>query len=62
MDKAGLGPMVSIRYLGEEKCVFLSKDLLTPIQVTLYGIIKTEYKSLSWYLRYLKLMYPKCRL
>ncbi|XP_042726915.1 lysine-specific demethylase 3A isoform X1 [Lagopus leucura] len=32
VDKAGLGPMVSIRYLGEEKCVFLSKDLLTPIQ------------------------------
>lgn len=46
MDKAGLGPMVSIRYLGEEKCVFLSKDLLTPIQVTLYGIIKIEFKSL----------------
>lgn len=40
MDKAGLGSMVSVRYLGEEKCVFLSKDLLTPIQVTLYGIIK----------------------
>ncbi|XP_009873526.1 PREDICTED: lysine-specific demethylase 3A-like, partial [Apaloderma vittatum] len=32
VDKAGLGSMVSVRYLGEEKCVFLSKDLLTPIQ------------------------------
>lgn len=45
MDKAGLGSMVSVRYLGEEKCVFLSKDLLTPIQVTLYGIIKMEDRS-----------------
>ncbi|KAM4673542.1 lysine-specific demethylase 3A isoform 2-T3 [Amazona ochrocephala] len=32
VDKAGLGSMVSVRYLGEERCVFLSKDLLTPIQ------------------------------
>lgn len=38
--------MVSVRYLGEEKCVFLSKDLLTPIQVTLYGIIKMEDRAL----------------
>jgi len=45
VDKAGLGSMVSIRYLGEERCVFLSEDLLTPIQVTLYGIIKMEDKS-----------------
>ncbi|XP_025889893.1 lysine-specific demethylase 3A isoform X1 [Nothoprocta perdicaria] len=32
LDKAGLGSMVSVRYLGEERCVFLSEDLLTPIQ------------------------------
>ncbi|KAI1238111.1 hypothetical protein IHE44_0012826 [Lamprotornis superbus] len=32
VDKAGMGSLVSVRYLGEEKCVFLSKDLLTPIQ------------------------------
>ncbi|XP_054060265.1 lysine-specific demethylase 3A isoform X1 [Rissa tridactyla] len=32
VDKAGLGSMVSVRYLGEERCVFISKDLLTPIQ------------------------------
>uniref|UniRef100_A0A8C0AQC3 Lysine-specific demethylase n=1 Tax=Buteo japonicus TaxID=224669 RepID=A0A8C0AQC3_9AVES len=32
VDKAVLGSMVSVRYLGEERCVFLSKDLLTPIQ------------------------------
>lgn len=35
-----MGSLVSVRYLGEEKCVFLSKDLLTPIQVTLTGIVK----------------------
>ena len=45
MDKAVLGSMVSVRYLGEERCVFLSKDLLTPIQVTLYSIVKMEEKS-----------------
>uniref|UniRef100_A0A8C4V5B2 Lysine-specific demethylase n=1 Tax=Falco tinnunculus TaxID=100819 RepID=A0A8C4V5B2_FALTI len=39
VDKAGLGSMVSVRYLGEEKCVFLSKDLLTPIQVTLICLL-----------------------
>lgn len=44
MDKAVLGSMVSVRYLGEERCVFLSKDLLTPIQVTLYSIVKVEDK------------------
>ncbi|XP_050803311.1 lysine-specific demethylase 3A isoform X2 [Gopherus flavomarginatus] len=32
LDKAGLGSMVSVRFLGEERCVFLSKDLLKPIQ------------------------------
>lgn len=37
LDKAGLGSVVSVRFLGEERCVFLSKDLLKPIQVTLFG-------------------------
>ncbi|XP_073198969.1 lysine-specific demethylase 3A isoform X3 [Lepidochelys kempii] len=32
LDKAGLGSVVSVRFLGEERCVFLSKDLLKPIQ------------------------------
>lgn len=37
-----MGSLVSVRYLGEEKCVFLSKDLLTPIQVTLNSIVKMK--------------------
>lgn len=41
-----MGSLVSVRYLGEEKCVFLSKDLLTPIQVTLTGFVKMKGQSL----------------
>lgn len=46
-----MGSLVSVRYLGEEKCVFLSKDLLTPIQVTLNGIVKMKNESLIWVFR-----------
>ncbi|XP_006028705.1 lysine-specific demethylase 3A isoform X1 [Alligator sinensis] len=31
LDKAGLGSTVSIRFLGEEKCIFLSKDLFQDV-------------------------------
>lgn len=54
VDKAGMGSLVSVRYLGEEKCVFLSKDLLTPIQVTLTGIVKMNL--FTWYLRCIRVM------
>lgn len=33
LDKAGLGSITSIRFLGDQQRVFLSKDLLKPIQV-----------------------------
>lgn len=46
-----MGSLVSVRYLGEEKCVFLSKDLLTPIKVTLTGIVKMKDESLILILR-----------
>ncbi|XP_044519005.1 lysine-specific demethylase 3A [Gracilinanus agilis] len=32
LDKAGLGSITSIRFLGEDRRVFISKDLLKPIQ------------------------------
>ncbi|XP_023558693.1 lysine-specific demethylase 3A isoform X2 [Octodon degus] len=32
LDKAGLGCVTSIRFLGEQQSIFLSKDLLKPIQ------------------------------
>ncbi|XP_006900427.1 PREDICTED: lysine-specific demethylase 3A [Elephantulus edwardii] len=32
LDKAGLGSITSVRFLGEQQRVFLSKDLLKPIQ------------------------------
>uniref|UniRef100_A0A480RU66 Lysine-specific demethylase 3A-like n=1 Tax=Sus scrofa TaxID=9823 RepID=A0A480RU66_PIG len=32
LDKAGLGSITSIRFLGDQQRVFLSKDLLKPIQ------------------------------
>lgn len=46
-----MGSLVSVRYLGEEKCVFLSKDLLTPIKVILTGIVKMKGESLILILR-----------
>eukprot|EP00069_Balaena_mysticetus_P009216 bmy_20088T0 len=33
LDKAGLGSITSIRFLGDQQRVFLSKDLLKPIQI-----------------------------
>ncbi|XP_014439631.1 lysine-specific demethylase 3A isoform X2 [Tupaia chinensis] len=32
LDKAGLGPITSVRFLGDQQRIFLSKDLLKPIQ------------------------------
>ncbi|KAM6179365.1 lysine-specific demethylase 3A [Erethizon dorsatum] len=32
LDKAGLGSVTSVRFLGDQQSVFLSKDLLKPIQ------------------------------
>ena len=33
LDKAGLGSITSIRFLGDQQRVFISKELLKPIQV-----------------------------
>ncbi|XP_063473626.1 lysine-specific demethylase 3A isoform X2 [Symphalangus syndactylus] len=39
LDKAGLGSITSIRFLGDQQRVFLSKDLLKPIQIPALKIV-----------------------
>ncbi|KAM4867767.1 lysine-specific demethylase 3A isoform 2-T4 [Thomomys bottae] len=54
LDKAGLGSITSIRFLGDQQSVFLSKDLLKPIQdvnslrlsLTDNQIISKEFQAL----------------
>lgn len=42
LDKAGLGSITSVRFLGDQQRVFLSKDLLKPIQVKHGNNIKPQ--------------------
>lgn len=37
LDKAGLGAITSVRFLGDQQSVFVSKDLLKPIQVNYWN-------------------------
>ncbi|XP_012890963.1 PREDICTED: lysine-specific demethylase 3A [Dipodomys ordii] len=54
LDKAGLGSITSVRFLGDQQSVFLSKDLLKPIQdvnslrlsLTDNQIISKEFQAL----------------
>ncbi|VTJ70057.1 Hypothetical predicted protein [Marmota monax] len=48
LDKVGLGSMTSVRFLGDQQSVFLSKDLLKPIQdVNNLRLSLTDNQSIS---------------